>query len=148
MTSGEYNKGKSYLEKKAGEIMHKENSDLGPLFKSLERIANTLDDLSDNLISALSRSVPSGSNASDANSDLPEASCQKDESTGEFVWVVPEAALAKPRPCSRCDFGPIHWVISRKGKKVPLEADGHSHISRCGKDRSEFEPKVGDNVPF
>ena len=147
MTSGEYKKGESFLEKKAGEIMTRESSDLAPLFKTLERIANTLDDLSDNLITALSRPA-AGASVSDSNSDLPVASCHKDETSGEFIWEVPEEALAKPKPCSRCDFAPIHWVLSRKGKKVPLEANGHSHISRCGKDRSEFEEKAGDNVPF
>lgn len=146
MTSGDYNQ--SPLERKREELMNKENSDLAPLFKVLERIANTLDDLSDNLVVAISRPVPTASGASDRDSDLPVASCHKDEASGEFLWEVPEEALARPKPCNRCGYESIHWVLSRKGKKVPLESDGHSHISRCGEDRSKFSGGGEEDVPF
>ena len=132
-----------FLEKKKREVEEWNNSPMKPVFDSLERIANTLDDLSDNLIAAMSRAVVAnqsgGSAGGSPDNDLPLATCEKD-SEGNYLWDMPEDAKAKA--CKRCGHEPIYWVRTRNQKKVALEADCYSHFDRCGKDRSD------DDVPF
>jgi len=135
----------SFIERKQRELAERKNHEFAPLFSELTRIANALDDLNDNLVSVLSRPQAATSTQpaeSGEYSDMPLATCEKDNS-GNYIWTIPEEALSKPRKCKRCDHEPIYWVRSRKGKAVALEADGYSHFTKCGQDRSE-----DNNVPF
>ena len=133
-----------FIESKRQEIEEwKKLGNLAPLHDVLERMANTLDDLSDNLIAAMSRAVVTnqggGSSGDAPDSDLPLAGCTKDDD-GNYLWDMPEDAKAKK--CKRCGHEPIYWVRTRNQKKVALEADCYSHFDRCGKERSD------DDVPF
>ena len=137
----------SIVERKARELEERRNHELSPIFMELTRIANALDDLNDHFVSFLSRpaatTATAGVESSGQHDDLPLATCEKDNE-GNYIWTIPEEAFSKPRKCKRCGHEPIYWVRSRKGKAVALEADGYSHFTKCGQDRSES----ANDVPF
>jgi len=83
---------------------------------------------------------------------LPEAECRKEDD--QFIWTIPEGAPeGKCRDCQ----GTIIWVRSRKGKAVPIDPDGLSHMDSCSARNKSKGPEEGAqdstgkseiNVPF
>lgn len=45
-----------------------------------------------------------------------------------FTFVIPE--VTPQRECISCN-APIYWVVSRAGKRMPLDPDGTSHFATC-----------------
>lgn len=52
---------------------------------------------------------------------------------GTSLWSAP---TGKSRACKRCG-GAIFWKITRKGKFMPVDADGRPHPKDCAKGKKK-----------
>lgn len=65
---------------------------------------------------------------------------------GEWVYEVP--THKKASKCRSCQ-AEIWWVKSKKGKNVPVNADGICHYETCTEKRpAPVQTSASDDVPF
>lgn len=46
----------------------------------------------------------------------------------EIKFPIPDDAVA--RPCRGCGKD-IYWIVTEKGKRMPVDPDGTSHFATC-----------------
>lgn len=118
----------------------------------LERVAVAIESIAANQ-SATPQTFAQTQKMSSRTANLPEATCRKDGE--QFVWDIPEGAPeGKCRDCQNT----IVWVRSKRGKAVPLDPSGLSHMDSCpartkpvASDKAPETPEGGDekiDVPF
>lgn len=62
-----------------------------------------------------------------------EAEQLAETNTTEWVipaWAEPPAAGEKPSACRSCGAS-VMWVLTKRGKRAPLNPDGTSHFATC-----------------
>ena len=60
---------------------------------------------------------------------------------GSYQWDIP--ADAEPKPCKGCGEE-IYWIVTRRGKNMPVNPDGISHFETCSEADNFRKPKGPD----
>ena len=112
-------------------------SDFDRIEEILERIAVSVESIAANQ-SATPQTFASGSKMSSRTANLPEGVCRKEGD--QFIWTIPEGAPeGKCRDCQET----IVWLRSKRGKAVPINPDGLSHMDSCPARNKSKAPEKG-----